>query len=135
MAQSTSHYGLVLSQKLLGGYSYVNIGRDLSSILQNEDSFSPAFPIKALDLLRQILNSSIRTDAQGRSYLALDNYTILFEPALKINLRAIIESYAKQYLLILRTEGITEGSATYYPFPEDKSFKLDLTNLNYTTIA
>ena len=127
--------GLFISQSLQGGYTYLNIGRELSVALQGENQENPAFSIRALDLLRQILNSSIRTDAQGRSYLALDNFSILFEPALKINLRAIIESYAKQFLLILRTEGMTDGGATYYPFPEDKSFKLDLTNLNYTTIA
>lgn len=126
--------GLFLSRSIQEGYAYLNIGRELSSALQGENTDAPSFSIKSLDILRQILNSGIKTDAQGRQYLAIDNFSILFEPALKINLRAIIEAYAKQYLLLLHIENPIQEASTYYPFPEDATYKLDLTNLNYTTL-
>ena len=93
------------------------------------------FQIKAYDSLKEILNENIHTDQQGRRYLALENFAILFEPALKINLRSLIEDYAKRILLILRIDHLPESSDAYYPFPEDKFFRLDLTDLNYTTLA
>lgn len=135
MVHSLYHQGLVLSKSDLGDYSGVNLGRKLAAALQGENPASPAFPIKVYDSLKDILNDNIHTDQQGRRYLALDNFAILFEPALKINLRSLIEDYAKRLLLILRIDHLPDSSDAYYPFPEDKSFKLDLTNINYTTIA
>lgn len=126
--------GLILSRSLQEGYAYLNIGRELSSALQSENIELPSFSIKALDYLREILNSGIKTDAQGRQYLAIDNFSILFEPALKINLRAIIEAYAKQYLLLLRITNSLQGANTYYPFPEDKTYKLDFSGLSPITL-
>lgn len=113
----------------------MNLGKELAAILQGENPASPAFPIKAYDSLKEILNDNIHTDQQGRQYLALENFAILFEPAIKINLRSLIEDYSKRIRLILRIDHLPESSDAYYPFPEDKSFRLDLTNLNYTTLA
>ena len=135
MVQLLYHQGLVLSKSALGDYSCVNLGKELAAILQGENPASPAFPIKAYDSLKEILNENIHTEQQGRRYLAVDNFAILFEPALKINLRSLVEDYAKRVLLILCIDHLPESSDAYFPFPEDKSFRLDLTGLNYTTLA
>ena len=135
MVQPLYHQGLVLSKSDLGDYSCVNLGKELAAILQGENPASAAVPIKAYDSLKEILNENIHTDQQGRRYLALENFAILFEPALKINLRSLVEDYAKRILLILRIDHLPESSDAYYPFPEDKFFRLDLTDLNYTTLA
>ena len=129
------HTGLLLTKRDQEGYAFLNLGKELAAILQGENPASPAFPIKAYDCLKEILNENIHTDHQGRRYLALENFAILFEPALKINLRKLVEDYAKRLLLILRIDHLPESSDAYYPFPEDKTFRLDLTDINYTTLA
>lgn len=90
--------------------------------------------MKAYDTLCQILSDGIMTDAEGRKYVAITNYAILFEPALRINVRTIIEKYAKQMLFILKIDHELTDYSTYYPFPEDHTYMVDLTNINYVTL-
>lgn len=130
MALSTYQQGLILSQKYLGDYSYVDIGRELSAALQNEDTSSPSFPVKAYDTLRQLLDQAVKQDAYGHNYIAITNFAILFEPSLKINLRAIVEDYSKRYNFILHIENPVEDGMSYFPFPGDKTYKLDLTGIS-----
>ena len=84
MALSSYQQGLILSQKYLGDYSYVDIGRELSAALQSENTASPSFSVKAYDTLRQILDQSVKQDANGHNYIAITNFAILFEPSLRI---------------------------------------------------
>ena len=135
MAQSFYQQGLILSQKHLGDYSYVDIGRELSAALLNEDTSSPSFPVKAYDTLRQMLDQAVKQDAYGHNYIAITNFAILFEPSLRINLRAIIEDYSKRYKFILHIENPVEDGMTYYPFPEDKTYKLDLIGISRKTVG
>ena len=127
--------GLILTRKRQDGYTYLNIGRELSAALQNENTDSPSFSVKAYDTLRQILDQAVKQDHYGHNYIALDNLSILFEPALKINLRAIVEDYSRRYIFILNIAHPVEDGMTYYPFPEDKTYKLDLIGISRTTIG
>lgn len=127
--------GLILTRKRQDGYTYLNIGRELSAALQNENTDSPSFSVKAYDTLRQILDQAVKQDAYGHNYIALDNLSILFEPALKINLRAIVEDYSRRYIFILNIAHPVEDGMTYYPFPEDKTYKLDLIGISRKTVG
>ena len=127
--------GLFLTRAFMEGHTYLNIGRELSAALQNETPDSPSFSIKAYDTLRRILTESVKTDADGTPYIAITNYAILFEPTLKINLRAVVQDFSKRYLLILHLDSPLVDSMTYYPFPEDKNYRLDLTEIPHTTIG
>lgn len=122
--------GLIVTSKCQDGYTYLNIGRELSAALQNEDTSSPSFPVKAYDTLRQMLNQAVKQDAYGHNYIAITNFAILFEPSLRINLRAIVEDYSKRYNFILHVENPLEDSVTYFPFPGDKTYKLDFTGIS-----
>ena len=135
MALSFYQQGLILSQKHLGDYSYVDMGRELSAALQSENTASPSFSVKAYDTLRQILDQAVKQDRYGHNYIALDNLSILFEPALKINLRAIVEDYSRRYIFILNIAHPVEDGMTYYPFPEDKTYKLDLIGISRKTVG
>ena len=50
-----------------------------------------------------------------------------------MNLRAIVEDYAKRILLILHIPQPLGSSTIYYPFPEDHAYSLDLTGLSLIT--
>lgn len=127
--------GLILTRKCQDGYSYLNIGRELSTALLSENTASQSFSVKAYDTLRQILDQAVKQDRYGHNYIALDNLSILFEPALKINLRAIVEDYSRRYIFILNIAHPVEDGMTYYPFPEDKTYKLDLIGISRKTVG
>ena len=53
--------GLFLTRTFMEGYTYLNIGKELSAALQNETPDSPSFSIKAFDTLRRILTESVKS--------------------------------------------------------------------------
>ena len=107
----------------------------MSAALLNEDTSSPSFPVKAYDSLRQMLDQAVKQDAYGHNYIAISNFAILFEPSLRINLRAIVEDYSRRYIFILNIAHPVEDGMTYYPFPEDKTYKLDLIGISRKTVG
>lgn len=119
---------LVLSEKLLPGYTYVNLGSALAEAIKDEDLSSRFLPVKAWDALKSILTNSTKDGT-----LAIENFAILFEPALKINLSAFLKEAMTGRQLILKLEHPVAGDWHYYPFPNDKQYALDLTGINTTT--
>ena len=132
MALSTaaaSASGLVLSQRLLSEYAYVNFGRELSLRLSGQEVSEAALPMLAWDTAKTIIR-----DFTLDGTVAIDNIAILFEPALKINVRAfILDSVIGRKMVIKLNHPIAQDGI-YYPFPEDKTYKLDLSGISYTTI-
>ena len=65
--------------------------------------------------------------------VAIDNFAILFEPALKINLAAFLKTATTGRSLVLKLERRVADDWHYYPFPEDHDYYLDLTGINTIT--
>ena len=120
--------GLVLSEKYISGITYVNLGELLAKALKDEDLSGRFLPMKAWDALKSILTNSTKDGT-----LAIENFAILFEPALKINLSAFLKEAMTGRQLILKLEHPVAGDWHYYPFPNDKQYALDLTGINTTT--
>lgn len=120
--------GLILSEKYLPGYNYVNLGQKLAEAIKEEDLGGRFLPMKAWDALKSILTNSTKDGT-----LAIENFAILFEPALKINLSAFLKEAMTGRQLILKLEHPVAGDWHYYPFPNDKQYALDLTDINTTT--
>lgn len=126
--------GLILTRKCQDGYTYLNIGRELSSALQSENTASPFISVKAYDTLRQILDQAVKQDRYGHNYIAITNFAILFEPSLRINLRSIVEDYSRRFIFILQIENEVVDNMIYYPFPGDQTYKLDLIDISRKTV-
>ena len=120
--------GLVLSEKYISGITYVNLGELLAKALKDEDLNGKFLPMKAWDVLKSILK-----DGTNDGVLAIENFAILFEPALRINLGAFLKEAMTGRQLILKLEHPVAGDWHYYPFPEDHTYYLDLTGINSTT--
>lgn len=121
------HY-LILSEKYLPDFTYVNMGEALAQAIKDEDLSSRFLPVKAWDALKSILTNSTKDGT-----LAIENFAILFEPALKINLSTFLKEAMTGRQLILKLEHPVAGDRHYYPFPNDKQYALDLTGINTTT--
>ena len=120
--------GLILSEKYLPDFTYVNLGEALAQAIKDEDLSGRFLPMKAWDALKSILK-----DGTHSGTIAVSNFNILFEPALKINLNAFLKEAMTGRQLILKLEHPVAGDWHYYPFPEDHTYYLDLTGINSTT--
>ena len=119
--------GLILSEKYLPDFTYVNLGEALAKALKDEDLSGRFLPMKAWDALKSIMAENTIDGT-----LAIENFAILFEPALKINLSAFLKEAMTGRQLILKLEHPVAGDWHYYPFPEDHAYYLDLTGINTT---
>ena len=119
--------GLILSQRFLGGYDYVDIGRSLSEALKEEDLTGRFLPLKAWDVLKSILNEGTHD-----GFLAVCNFAITFEPDLKINPNVFLKEAMTGRQLILKLEHPVAGDYRYYPFPDAREYYLDFTGINTT---
>lgn len=128
MAPSYLQPGLILSQNHLDGYSYINLGRSLAEELKDEDLSSIYLPLKAWDTIKAILNEGTK-----EGVLAIENFAILFEPTLKINLKAFLKEAMTGRSLILKLDYPVSKDWFYYPFPGDHSYYLDLSDINTIT--
>ena len=118
---------LILSEKYLPDFTYVNLGEALAQAIKDEDLSVRSLPLKAWDALK-----SIMADNTINGTLAIANLAILFEPALKINPDAFLKEAMTGRQLVLKLEHAVVGNWHYYPFPEDHSYYLDLNGINTT---
>ena len=125
-----SNKGLVLSTQEIDGYDYTDMGYLLAEFLKGEDLDSVSLPMKAYDAVLAILKEQISISAEGNKYVAIKNFNILFEPSLKINVRKIIEESSRGIITILKLNQPIDHKKTYYPFPGDNNYSLDLSDLS-----
>ena len=67
---------------------FVDVGIELSSAIKEQEE-----PSGNLSACKRIFEQTYNDDVVG-PYLALSNWSILFEPDLKLDLRSIIESFS-----------------------------------------
>ena len=99
-AHSNLRHHLVVLNSEVEGLHYVNIGKVLAAALcdhaDDED-----LSMLAANSIADIIKSSISTHEQLGKYIALTNLPILFEPELKFDVPALLDSWSKQMLLIV----------------------------------
>lgn len=121
-------HSLILSQKKLDGYDYVNLGSALAEALSGEDLQSKYLPMKAWDALKSIFQAGTVNGT-----LAIENFAIIFEPALKININAFLKEALFGRILVIKLEHKVSDDCHYYPFPEDHDYYMDFTCINTIT--
>ena len=89
----------------------VDVGFELSKSIE-PDLLSRHLPMIAEDSLNTILRHAVKKDAIIGDYIAIENWGILFEPSLKLNLVYIFDSHSKSSTLIL----VDCGHADYENF-------------------
>ncbi len=90
---------IVFCHQPIDGLSFVNVGRELS-LLINDDASEE-------NIQRSIKNVLSRTNRyeQIGDYLAIENVGILFEPELRLNLRSIFDGHSKNQTLFVCCDG------------------------------
>lgn len=122
---------LVFIRKPIEGLETVDVGRLLSEWLRQQDLSSQFLQMEVNDQLDEILSQEYERDDIG-DYLVITNIGILFEPALQVNTRALLERHSDRKLIIVLSEGVVdkEGCKYYFLSPSD-SYSIDLSGLSY----
>jgi hypothetical protein len=122
---------LVFIRKPIEGLETVDVGRLLSEWLRQQDLNSQFLQMEVNDQLDEILSQEYKRDDIG-DYLVITNIGILFEPALQINTRALLERHSDRKLIIVLSDGVVdkEGRNYYFLLPSD-NYSIDLSGLSY----
>ena len=97
---------------------YVDVGKELSSAIKEQEE-----PSSYSSACKRIFEQTYKDEVVG-PYLALSNWSILFEPDLKLDLRSIIESFSINKCLILLSNGSIKEKR--YLLMDDNRFALNL---------
>ena len=122
---------LVFIRKPIEGLETVDVGRLLSEWLRHQDLSSQFLQMEVNDQLDEILSQEYERDDIG-DYLVITNIGILFEPALQVNTRALLERHSDRKLIIVLSDGVVdkEGCKYYFLSPSD-NYSIDLSGLSY----
>ena len=105
---------------------FVDVGKEFSSaIIGKEDpsAFSSA--------CKRIFEQTFHDEVIG-AYLAISNWSMLYEPDLKLDLRSIVESFSINKCLILHSKGTIKDGR--YLLMDDSRFVLNLQGLSFTEL-
>ena len=85
--------------------------------------------------LEELIKSNVVSHPEIGKYVAIRNIGILFEPDLKLDLRAKFDSWAKSYVLIVDAkEGIMINNTFYLASAYNSSYSVNLSEISYKTI-
>lgn len=98
------------------------MGKELSSAIKEQEE-----PSGYSSACKLIFKQTYQDEIVG-PYLALSNWSILFEPDLKLDLRNIVESFSINKCLILLSDGSIKGNR--YLLMDDDRFALNLQGLS-----
>lgn len=102
---------------------FVDVDIELSSAIKGQEE-----PSGYSNACKRIFEQTYKDEVVG-SYLALSNWSILFEPDLKLDLRSIIESFSINKCLILLSNGSIKEKR--YLLMDDDHFALNLQGLSF----
>ena len=102
---------------------YVDVGKELSSAIKEQEE-----PSSYSSACKRIFEQTYKAEVVG-PYLALSNWSILFEPDLKLDLRSIIESFSINKCMILLSNGSIKEKR--YLLMDDNRFALNLQGLSF----
>ena len=105
---------------------FVDVGIELSSAIKGQEE-----PSGYSNACKRIFEQTYKDEVVG-PYLALSNWSILFEPDLKLDLRSILESFSINKCLILLSNGSIKENR--YLLMDDNRFALNLQGLSFIEI-
>ena len=105
---------------------FVDMGKELSSAIKEQEE-----PSGYSSACKRIFEQTFHDEVIG-AYLAISNWSMLFEPDLKLDLRSIVESFSINKCLILQSNGTIKDSR--YLLMDDNRFVLNLQGLSFTEL-
>lgn len=125
---------LYFTHSEIQGVECVDIGLELSKEIGGCLN-QRQLPMIASDKLDHLIDKhTVRVESIGE-VVVLTNIGILFEPALKINIQAKLDTYSRGRIVVVLMAGGTINDGRFYlDYGKDRSFSVDLKHLTYKEI-
>ena len=117
---------IIFCHELITHLHFVDMGKELSSAIKEQEE-----PSGYSSACKRIFEQTFHDEVIG-AYLAISNWSMLFEPDLKLDLRSIVESFSINKCLILQSNGTIKDSR--YLLMDDNRFALNLQGLSFIEI-
>ena len=114
---------IIFCHEPISNLHFVDVGKELSSAIKEQEE-----PSSYSSACKRIFEQTYKDEVVG-PYLALSNWSILFEPDLKLDLRSIVESFSINKCLILLSNGSIKENR--YLLMDDNRFALNLQGLSF----
>jgi len=128
-----ARHKLLFVTREVEGVSFVDVGAELSGILESELQ-NKRLAMIAGEAIDKIIDQHITRDADVGDYVAIRNIGILFEPILHINLHAKIDSWSKTKLLIVHHDGIIHNQIFYLTTTGEANYSLNLKDITHKSL-
>ena len=117
---------IIFCHEPISNLHFVDVGKELSFVIKEQEE-----PSGYSNACKRIFEQTYKDEVVG-SYLVLSNWSILFEPDLKLDLRSIVESFSINKCLILLSNGSIKENR--YLLMDDPRFALNLQGLSFIEI-
>lgn len=116
------------------GINFVDIGFHLSRAIENNLD-NKHLSLFADERLEELIKNNVISNTEIGKYVAIKNIGILFEPELKLDLRAKFDSWAKSYVLIIdANEGMIINNTFYLASARNSTYSINLSEISHKTI-
>ena len=122
-------YKLVFTKGEQADFMFIDLGYEMSSRLFDQPSPSVA----ATSTFESVVAKGMQTHPRYGKYLAMKNIGILFEPALKLNVRMLFESISHDTLLVVCSDGVIQNE-TFHFDDSTEDLNVDLSGLSFFVI-
>lgn len=112
---------LVFIKRKYESIQFVDIGYELAKAIEPEIG-NPIMPMKAEQIARDIIKTNQKSNEIFGNYVALENWGILLEPELKINLKNFLSNISQNTTIILLTDE---------PIKESQLHDIDFSNIEF----
>jgi len=129
---SANRNKIIISRSKDEDVEYLDVGKELSKGINGIKNIKKV-SFKAKDILFDLLNKSIRNYDNYGKVCAISNFGILLEDELRIDFINLINTYSKDYCLIMHWEGVVEGGNLYF-LNKKKGIKFNIEKLSYIKI-
>lgn len=114
--------------------NFADIGFYLSKAIENNLD-NKHLSLFADERLEELIKDNVISNPEIGKYVAIRNIGILFEPELKLDLRAKFDSWAKSYVLIVDAkEGMIINNIFYLASACNSSYSINLSEISHKTI-
>lgn len=114
--------------------AYFDVGAELSYYLQNNSIKAEQLKILVPDVLQQMFRDNTEHSAQLGNLLRITNLGILFEPALGIDIRNLIQRLSQNTVVIIKWNGETDDNHLFF-LEKDSGYSIDLSHTNHIFIS
>lgn len=126
-------YRIVIDKSDVADTKSFDVGAELSFYLQNNSVKTGQLKMVVADVLQQMFRANTEQHPQWGNVLRLTNLGILFEPALGIDIRTLIQRLSQNTLVIIKWNGDTDDNHLYFQTKED-GYSIDLSHTNHIFI-